>query len=91
MNVTRYQGLGPAKPQLASVAFYWLGTTPDTAERSAIERMQTQFARVIHIPAGDDARNHSPSVDVVFAVYPAAIPATADNFYRYYLPPSGGS
>lgn len=89
MDVTRYQGLGPAKPQLASVAFYWLGTSPDDAERAAIVRMQTMFARIIHIPAGDLQRGSSPSADVVYAVYPAAIPATADSFYRFYLPPQG--
>lgn len=91
MDVSRYQGLGPSKPQLASVAFYWLGTSPDSAEQAAIARMHTMFARIIHIPAGDDQRNRSPSVDVVFGVYPSAIPATADAFYRFYLPPSGGA
>jgi hypothetical protein len=90
MDVTAYQGLGPNSPQLATCAVYWLGTSPDSAERAAIERMQVMFSRLVHIPAGDPARGSSPSVDVVFAVYPEAIPATADSFYRFYLPPSGG-
>lgn len=89
MDVSRYQGFGPSKPQLASVAFYWLGIAPDSAEQAAIVRMQTMFSRIIHIPAGDLARGASPSVDVVYAVYLDAIPATADGFYRFYLPPQG--
>jgi hypothetical protein len=91
MDVSRYQGLGPSKPQLASVAFYWLGTSPDSAEQAALVRMQTMFARIIHIPMGDLQRGASPAVDVVYAVYPEAIPATADAYYRFFLPPSGGS
>ena len=89
MDVSRYQGLGPSKPQLASVAFYWLGTSPDSAEQAAIVRMQTKFSRIIHIPSDSPQRNASPAVDVVYAVYPEAIAATADNFYRFYLPPQG--
>ncbi|MBI1359569.1 MAG: hypothetical protein GC155_04715 [Alphaproteobacteria bacterium] len=90
MDISRYQGLGPNSPHLATVAFYWLGTAPDADEQAAIVRMQTMFQRIVHIPAGDPARGSSPSADVVYAVYPEAIPATADAFYRFYLPPSGG-
>lgn len=71
-----------------SVFVYLAGANQDSDERVAIERMILRDVLVTAIPMLDQRRNTShPSCDLVWALKPATIPVSMDNYARYYLPP----